>query len=78
MKIYMKKLKLITALFTLTLLVQCKKGNECKEHDQIQCNLIDISEEYNPVCGCDGTTYKNEAYAQCVGGITKYSEGECN
>lgn len=74
----MKGLKLILMFFALTILFQCKKNSQCKEHDQFQCNLIDLSEQYYPVCGCDGKTYKNEGYAQCVAGITKYSEGECN
>ena len=74
----MKKLKLLLVLFTVTILVQCKKDNAFIEHEQIPCELVDLSEEYNPVCGCYGTTYQNAGYAQCVGGITKYRDGECD
>jgi hypothetical protein len=74
----MKQLKSLMIPFALTILVQCNKDNGCIEHEAYRCHLIDISDEYNPVCGCDGTTYKNAGFAQCDGGITKYREGECN
>ena len=33
-------------------------------------------EIWDPVCGCDGVTYSNSAYAAC-NNIFEYSEGEC-
>ena len=74
----MKKLKLLIGLFTITALVQCKKDSNCFEHEKWPCERIDISNVYDPVCGCDGKTYRNEGYAQCVGGLTKYRKGACN
>lgn len=46
-------------------------GTSCIKGTDIACTL-----EFNPVCGCNGTTYGNVCSA-LANGIKQYSEGEC-
>ena len=70
-------MKNLLLIFLSVLMFSCVDGPEI-----IDCLLISpitdtvCVEIYEPVCGCNNTTYDNECYAK-KSGVSFWVEGEC-
>ena len=73
--------KLILLLF-IPFVFACDEDSDDVPNMCVDETLIDLesvcTEEFQPVCGCDGITYNNSCEAFNWYGVIAYSEGSCD
>lgn len=69
-------MKNIIYCLCIFLTISCRKKESCYQYDST-CEIVDLSDTIDPVCGCDGVTYQNGGYAKCVGHVRSFTKGAC-